>query len=405
MFEAQTAFTRTDERNRCRDRSWLSTEDEKRFGVSNPVVMGEYNEELVGIEPLLSTSHYEGLIYVGQNVFLAGGKQLYGLTTKLFISPGGQISHLAVRAARLFGSHKVVPISAVIDVTPFCVQLSITGEQFKQLPEYQTDANLTEEVDKALWKDVVLRDTDYYEIDAQVRNGFLSLNGHVTTNMNRWRAETAVKKIPGILGVNSHLITDDKLLLEVSEALGQIEKVEECKFFPKVEHGLAVLMGKVSSTALRDQAGQIVAEIPWVRGVINEILVPGVIVDPGDQRFLQPLIGKELIFKDALSVTIRKVVIDPRSRRVIAVIVFGKFPLQASGDQHPDNRGESNPEQQMVLPVGLVQYLTRNAGFLRINSDETAEYIPYDPSQYHRPAKGWQPPYPYCTDEVLIQAG
>ena len=41
MFETQTVQTRVDELNRCRDRSWLSIEDEKRYGEANPGNMGD----------------------------------------------------------------------------------------------------------------------------------------------------------------------------------------------------------------------------------------------------------------------------------------------------------------------------------------------------------------------------
>ena len=111
--------------------------------------------------------------------------------------------------------------------------LSINREQFKELPEYQADSTIAEEVDRALWKDVVLRDTDYHEIDVRVRDGIITLNGHVITSMNQWRAETAVKNIPGVLGVKSYLIPDDKLLLKVAEALGQIEQSRNVSFLPK----------------------------------------------------------------------------------------------------------------------------------------------------------------------------
>ena len=109
-------------------------------------------------------------------------------------------------------------------------------------------------------------------------------------------------------------------------------------------------------------------QIPWVRGIINEIHAPGIVLNPEDQRFLQPLIGKELLFKDALSVTIRKVVINPHNRRVVAVVVLGRFPDPLRKDQNSGYRGESNPERLVVLPVHLILYLTRSAGFIQINS-------------------------------------
>lgn len=404
MFEKQTAKTMRDESIRCRDRSWLSVEDEKRFGFSTPVTVSEYKYlGLVNVGPGISNSVFEGLISIGQKVFLPD-EQFIGLTTKLFLNAGGHISHLAIRTARLLGRHKMVPIVFVSDVTPLRVLLSMTPEQFKDLPEYQADSTIAEEVDRAFWKDVVLRDTDYHEIDARVRDGIITLNGHVITSMNQWRAETAVKNIPGILGVKSYLIPDDKLMLEVAEALGKIEQSEDFKVFAKVENGVVFLAGAVSSLRLRDQAEQDVAAIPWVRGIINEINAPGIVLDPEEQRFLQPLIGKELFFKDALSVTVRKVVINPHNRRVIAVVVVGRFPNPSRHKPNSEYGEESSPERLVVLPAHAILDLTRSGGFLQINSDAIAEYKDYDPTRYIVPEKDWLPPYPYCIDEVLFLA-
>jgi hypothetical protein len=167
---------------------------------------------------------------------------------------------------------------------------------------------------------------------------------------------------------------------------------------------VVVLVGEVSSTALRDQAEQRVAEIPWVRGVINEICVPSSGLDFQEQPFLQPLIGGELLFKDAHSVTIQKVVINPNNRRVEAMVVLGRFPDPLRHEPEAKYRENSGPPRLVVLPAGLILYLTRSAGFIRITSAETTEYADYDPAQYTTPNANWLPPYPYCTDEVLFQA-
>lgn len=244
----------------------------------------------------------------------------------------------------------------------------------------------------------------YYQIDVRVRDGIVILNGHVNTSMNQWRAETAVENIPGNFGLKSFLIPDDKLTLEVAGALGQFEQAENNKLFTKVDNGVAVLVGEVSSASIRDQAEQCVAAIPWVRGVINEISITGVEIEPGDQRFLQPLIGKELIFKDGLSATIRSVVINPHNRRVVSIVLLGQFPDRMRQKPNSENPEEINPERLLVIPVSVILHLTRNAGFLRISSTEMTQYEDFVPSRYSTPNKDWLPPYPYCNDEVLFLA-
>jgi osmotically-inducible protein OsmY len=396
MFENQLTQTKIDEIHRCRDQSWVSGEDETRSGE-------ESHGELVRVGPKVTVIPLGELMIKGQKVYLPGD-QFIGVITNIFRTPIGQVSLIVVKTARLFGRHKMVPISSISEVNPDCVLLSISREEFMELPGYQADSSLADEVDRALWKDVVLRDTDYHQIGVQVRDGVITLNGHVMTSMNQWRAETAVKKISGIQGVRSYLIPDDKLLILVAEALGQIDQADGTRLFPKVENGLTVLTGEVSSIALRDQAERCVAEIPWVRGVINEIHAPGIVLNPVEQRFLQPLIGSELIFKGGLPVTIRKVVINPCNRRVIAAVLWGRFPSLLQQEGEPEYRAESNPERLVVLPIELIQFLTSSTGFIQINSAETGKYIEYDPTCYIAPAQDWLPPYPYCTVDVLFLA-
>lgn len=401
MIETQIAQARMDESSRCRERSWLSIEDEKRFGMQNPIVVDKNSGELDKNELNASSASFDRLIHIGQNVYLPGD-QFVGLITKIFLDASRHVSHLAIRTGRILGQHKIVPIKFVREATELRVQLSINHDQFKELSKYQADSAIAEDVDRALWNDVVLRNTDYYQIDVRVRDGIVILNGHVNNSMNQWRAETAVKNIPGNLGIKSFLIPDDKLTLEVAGALGQIEQAENSKFFTKVDNGVALLVGEVSSPSIRDQAEQCAAAIPWVRGVINEIYITGMVIEPGDQRFLQPLIGKELIFKDGLSATIRKVVINPHNRRVVSIVLLGQFPnplQQKPNSAHPE---ENNPERLVVIPVGLILHLTRSAGFLQINSTEMTQYEDFVPSRYSTPDSHWLPPYPYCTDDVLF---
>lgn len=401
MIETQTTQARMDESIRCRERSWLSMEDEKRFGVTNPTMVDENSGEFGNHEMSASNAPFDRWVHIGQKVSLPDD-QFLGLITKTFFDASGHVSHLAIRTARIFGRHKIVPMKAVRMATSTSVQLSINHKQFKELPKYRADSTIAEDVDQALWNDEVLKNSDYYQIDVRVQDGIVILNGHVNTSMNQWRAETAPKNIPGILGVKSHLIADDKLIYEVAGALGQVEQQEDCRFFSKVDNGVAVLVGEVSSASIRDQAEQCVAAIPWVRGVINEIRITGVEIEPGDQRFLQPLIGKDLIFNDGLSATIRSVVINPHNRRVVSIVLLGQFPDRMRQKPNSENPEENNPERLVVIPVRVILHLTRGGGFLQIKSTEMTQYEDFVPSRYSTPNKDWLPPYPYCTDEVLF---
>ena len=359
----------------------------------------ENNGKLIKVTSEAADVQFDGLIHVGQEVFLAGD-QFIGLVTKRFLNPGGQVSHLVVRSARLFGPQKLAPITAVSSVFSSRVLLSIDRKQFMQLPGYHTDAFIAEEVDRALWKDVVLRNSDYHEIDVRVRDEIILLNGHVITRISQWRVETAVKDIPGSLGVKSYLVSDDTLLLKVAQALIKIERIEGSHVFAKVQNGAVILSGKVISADIRNLAEQCAANVPYVRGVINNITIQGIDLEPEDQRFLQPVIGESIFFGDGLSGTVKQVIINRNNRRVVGIILQGQFPERHSEFASTEADKTQTADRLAIIPVSVIEYLTKTSGFLDIDSIETTKYQDFDPARFVIPDADWIPPYPYCVDNV-----
>src|SRR3972149_10315302 len=65
--------------------------------------------------------------------------------------------------------------------------------------------------------------------------------------------------------------------------------------------------------------------IPGVRGVINSVRAPGVDLEAEDQRFLQPVIGEQIYFRDGLLGIVQRVIINPNNRRVVAMVVRGRY--------------------------------------------------------------------------------
>ena len=265
-----------------------------------------------------------------------------------------------------------------------------------------SDLSIAEEVDRALWKDDVLRVTDYREIDVQVRNGIVSLTGHVMGAMNRWRVENAIKNIRRVRGVRIYLVQDDQLVLEVAAAVGRIEQLYGDHFFTGVRNGVVLLNGDVTSVRVRNLAEQVAARNPNVRGVINYLRVPGIDLSKEDQRFLQPAIGEPILFSDGLSGTVERVIINPNTRRVVAMLLSTQFPSGVEADGSWLDRYNPPPIRRVVIPVKAIRYLTQSSGFLTISSTETAQAEVFDPERYFVPEKGWVPPYPYCSGEVLF---
>ena len=170
----------------------------------------------------------------------------------------------------------------------------------------KVDTSIAEKVGRAIWNIGVLRRTDYGEIDVDVKDGVVFFSGHVISASNQQRADAAARTIPGVLGVRSYLVPDDKIMRKVAGALGKIEHVYGVKFFTGVQNGVVGLHGEVGSATVRSLAEKYAANIPGVRGVINSVRAPGVDLEAEDQRFLQPSIGEQIYFRDGFCGTVQK---------------------------------------------------------------------------------------------------
>jgi osmotically-inducible protein OsmY len=284
-----------------------------------------------------------------------------------------------------------------------CEESSEITDRGKSLsPSQKTDASIKEFVDRAIWNDDVLRAIEYSEIDVQVKNRIVYLSGHIVNSSSKGRLETALRSIPGILGVQNNLVLDDNLTRDVAVSLGELEHTYDCKFFTGASHGVISLNGNVSDENVKLLAEKHAASHPNVRGVINNLHVTGAEPKVQDQPFLQPTIGEIIYFLDGVSGVVKQVIINPNSRRVKAMVIEGKFTdqpdkpnLLTDGKAHP-------PEHLVVVSMNDVRYLTRVSGFLHINSNEQKRYMNFDSASFRTPDVNWTPPHPYCPDDVLF---
>lgn len=280
----------------------------------------------------------------------------------------------------------------------------VTDHGNKPSPVQKTDAAIKDSISHALWKDDVLRAIEYEQIDVHVRNGAVYLSGHIVNTSSWNRIEHALLAILGIRGFQNDLVLDDRLTNQVASSLGTLENTYDCKFFTGVSHGLVSLDGIVLDESVKLLAEKCAADHPNVRGVINHIRVSGKEFGLPDPPFLQPLIGETIYFLDGLNGVVKKVVMNPNNRRVIAMTVQGRFVDQLQDLQSLNNGGIRSPERLMVIPMELVRFLTRDSGFLRISSNERSRDLDFNPASFITPNVDWTPPHPYCPADVLFPA-
>jgi osmotically-inducible protein OsmY len=265
----------------------------------------------------------------------------------------------------------------------------------------RSDASIAGRVGRALWDDGVLRSTDYREIDVAVKDGIVFLSGHVLSSGNKKRAETAAGAVAGVLEVKSNLVADDQLTRDVAGALGKVEHQYRVKFFTGVSNGVVSLNGTVGSIHVQTVAENCAAGVAGVRGVVSSMRTSEADGDKEDQRFLQPAIGKQIYFRDGLSATVHKVVINPNNLRVIAMVLRSQL-LNSAEHGFKSYSEDRVPERLVVIPVSDLRYLTQSSGFLYSNSAEAAGGSDFDHSAFTSPPVDWAPPYPYCPDDVLF---
>ena len=283
-----------------------------------------------------------------------------------------------------------------------CRDSSLSEKRESHKEETKADAALAHEVDRALWKDDVLRATEYYEVDVHVKNGTVYFNGHIVSTTSQIRIMNAIRDIPGVLGIKNNLVLDDKLTLDVATSLGKLENTYGCKFFTGASHGVISLNGIVSDGEVKLLAEKCAAGNPNVRGVINNVHVSGDRLERQEQPFLQPTIGEVIYFLDGISGVVKHVIMDPNNRRVMAMTVQGKFTDQRYELNSLTDDKVRLPEQLVTVPMSVVRYLTKVSGFLYINSNERNRYMDFDSTAFSPPNWDWVPPYPYCPDDVLF---
>jgi osmotically-inducible protein OsmY len=271
-------------------------------------------------------------------------------------------------------------------------------------PGQKTDAAIKGTVERAIWNDDVLRAIESYEIDVQVHDSVVHLDGHIASTASQKRIQNAMRAIPGLLGIQNNLILDDRLTLEVASSLGTLEHTYGCKFFTGASHGVVSLNGNVSEEKVKLLAEKRVSAHQNVRAVINNVRVSGSEAEPAlqAQPFLQPIIGEIIYFLDGVSGVVRYVIINPNNRRVVAMILRVQFTDPERQLKSPNGAQASSLEHLIVVPMDLVRYLTRVSGFLYINSQESKRTMDFDPSHYSPPKADWKAPYPYFPDDVLF---
>lgn len=342
------------------------------------------------------------VLRAGQRVLCSDGN--VGRVALLLLDSQGQVRHFVVRKGRFLGRDVIVPVDWITHIDRRGVRLAVERQALERLPAYRPDHELAAEVDRALWEDDLLRETDYDAIDIAVREGVVMLSGYVGSPVSKTRAEQLARAVPGVLAVENRLITDGEVVNAVAQALGNNSSTRGQPVHIYAQRGVVYLSGEVGDAAIRAAAEACAADIGLVRGIVNQIRAPGITPDSTDQRILQPQIDQPIYATDGYLGQVERVVISPRHRRVTAFVAHGHFPDTRYAPALPVGDAPIL-DRRVVIPTSAVNHVSESGVMLRINSIEAGRCPDFDPTAYIEPDPGWTPPYPYTHADVVFDLG
>jgi len=185
----------------------------------------------------------------------------------LIDSTTGQVTDLVVRRGFVVTRDVVVPVDAVTKVTRDRIVLGLTREQLDQRPEYRSDEEIASAVEQTLWDDDLIRRSDISRLSFAVRDGIVTLRGPVVSDTHRSRAESVVRRVPGVRGVLNELVADEDLEIAVAQALGRDPRTQHRHFLIRAEHGVIYLSSDVPFGEASAAAPEVAAGVPGVREV------------------------------------------------------------------------------------------------------------------------------------------
>ena len=179
-----------------------------------------------------------------------------------------------------------------------------------------TDSELQQDVLRQLaWDPSV----DAAHVGVSVKNGIVTLTGHVSSYAEKWGAENAAKRVYGVKAVANELdvklpgssqLTDEDIAREVVTALGNNVNVPDDKIKVTVSSGWVELDGEVNWQFQKEAAESAVRNLVGVKGVTNLIKVKPR-VSPAD---LKARIEEAL--KRSAEVDARRITVDVEGGKV-----------------------------------------------------------------------------------------
>ncbi len=250
------------------------------------------------------------------------------------------------------------------------------------------DEDILSNIWTELWKQETIRFLDIYSLSVDVKDGEVSLTGHLAGEANLPLIDRIARSTRGVTAVHNNLVTDEDLMIRVAWALCRDERTRPFILLVEASHGWIRLRGHVLTHELQLVAEQVAGQVSGVRGVIALPQAAGDKISPA-RRAIQPAIGAGVYGQDGLVGVVTRVVIQPRNRLVTHIVV--------GASEFVDGMLVST---EFVVPVTAIDLVKTASVFLMPTAPSLHAFPALDPGEYSPAPLDWQPPYPYTAGAV-----
>ncbi len=240
----------------------------------------------------------------------------------------------------------------------------------------------------ALWRVDTIRSTDLSSISIAVRDGTVTLAGHIIKDYHRRLLEEIVRSVPGVEAVQNEVVVDRDLVVQVAQALARDERTRPFHLLVSASRGWVSLDGVVPTRQVQLAAEEVAGRLPAVRGVVGLPRVAGESPE-APRRPIQPRIGSTVYVRNGPVGQVSQVVIHPANRLVTHAVV-------RAGE--PGSAGAARPE--VVVPAEAIALVKPESLFLQRNGPPLEAYPALDADHFPLAPSSWKAPYPYLAGEV-----
>ncbi|MBV9709314.1 MAG: BON domain-containing protein [Ktedonobacteraceae bacterium] len=219
-----------------------------------------------------SKNQIEGVLLDAKSTVQQADSSAKGQLLLVAIHPEtGELAYCVARHLRP-GQSTLVQQQYVTAIEPGRILISIPDAIFQTLPPYRSDAELQQEVEDILF-DLTPLHVDFKGMNVRVLDSVLYLDGNISSSLRGDIVQDQALGVTGLLEVKNRLVGDDLLANDLARTLSRDTRTRDLPIGVYPRLGDVRLSGAVRTPEQKVAAGEVAANFPGVRSVINDLVV------------------------------------------------------------------------------------------------------------------------------------